>query len=384
MQYLLSKIPRVLVAMPLEVKANQDKLKGILHYAQTNGPWDVQFIGLHPVYPSLGSFRNWLPDGIIHDQNVPLPSELQHRKIPIVRIDGERPPSGNWVVNDSARIAETAFAAFQEMNFRNFAYVDALPAPPWSETRKKAFVGVVARAGHVCSVYAESSSDWGIERHQLMSWLQKLPKPCAVMVAMDLRARQVLDVCREAEISVPDEIAVIGVDDDTLLCESTTPPLTSILPDFEAGGFIAARLLDDLMRGRTNKRQIVSYGVKRLVARASARRTASYDIFAEHALEIIRLNACDDIDIPFIVRSLNVSRRYAEIHFKKATGKSLLEAIQDERMSRLAALLLKENRTISQICDDCGYLCNAHLKRLFRKRFGMSMREYRNRARNDK
>ena len=72
---------------------------------------------------------------------------------------------------------------------------------------------------------------------------------------------------------------------------------------------------------------------------------------------------------------------FAEIHFKKATGKSLLEAIQDERMSRLAALLLRENRTISQICDDCGYLCNAHLKRLFRKRFGMSMREYRNRAR---
>lgn len=382
MKHFLTSVPRVLVAMPVDVKANQDKLRGILHYAQVNGPWDIQFLGLHPVYPPLGSFRNWVPDGVIWDETVSLPPELCARRgIHVIRMDGTKPRFNHWVTHDSRQVAETAADAFLEMGFRHFAYVDIASKAAWKRIRRCAFAARVAEAGFDCHVYTNADSgqsvDWGLERPRLAAWLKALTRPCAVMVAMDLRGRQILDVCREEKIPVPDGIAVIGVDDDAILCENTTPPLASILPDFEGGGFMAAQLLNDLMRGRKRRRMVLTYGVKRFVPRESFRCDAPNDAFAARALEIIRLNACEGMDVPFLVRQLRVSRRYAEIHFKRATDNTLLEAIQKERLKRVCNILRETNRPISLIGSDCGYQNDAHLKRLFKRHFGMSMRDYR-------
>ena len=380
----MSSIPRVLIALSVNVKANQDKLKGILHYAQVNPHWDIQFLGLHPVYPQLGTFKHWIPDGIIHDPNILLPETLcANRNIRIVRIDGAEPEDGYWVSHDSELISQTVANAFLSLGFSNFGYVDTSPEAAWSRIRREAFIAHIGKAKSACSVYANTdpreSHDWGLERHRLAAWLRALEKPCAVMAAMDLRGKQVIDICKEEAIPVPRDISVISVDNDEILCESTTPTLTSVLPDFEKGGFLAAQLLDELLQGRVPDKKTITYGIKRLVYRESVRDDLSRRGFANRALKVIRRRACDGITVSGLAKALNISKRYAEIHFKRSTGVTLLDAIRKERLARVCALLRETTLPISQITIQSGYNAEAHLKRLFKREFGMSMRDYRKR-----
>ena len=378
--------PRVLIALSVNVKANQDKLKGILQYARSNPHWDIQFLGLHPVYPQLGTFEHWIPDGIIHDPNIVLPETLRtNPNIPIVRIDGAAPGRGYWVTHDSRLISQTVAHVFLSLGFSNFGYVDTSPEAAWSRIRREAFIAQIAKAKFTCSVYANTdpceSHDWGLERHRLAAWLHALPKPCAIMAAMDLRGKQVIDICQEESMTVPKDISVISVDNDEILCESTTPTLTSILPDFEKGGFLAAQLLDELLQGRNPERTTITYGIKRLVYRESVRDDLSRRGFANRALKIIRRRACDGMSVTDLVRALNTSKRYAEIHFKRSTGMTLLDAIRQERLAKVCALLRDTTLPISQISIQSGYNAEAHLKRLFKREFGMSMRDYRKQKR---
>ena len=386
MSKFLQKIPRVLVALPTEVKANHDKLQGILRYAKLYGPWDVQFMGLHPVYPQLGELENWQPDGVIQDVNVRGSVAWRKRKhIPIVQMDGPPPQtrSISWVKHDSRMIAETVAAFFLQRGFRHFAYVDTMPQAAWSKERLEAFKNQLRTAGHECAVYAPpspmESDDWGLEQPHLRTWLEALPKPCGLMAAMDLRAKQVLDTCLAAAIRVPEEIAVIGVDNDETICENTRPSLSSVLPDFEGGGYLAAELLDRLMRSPSHKAVRLAYGVKRVVHRLSSLDIRVSNPLAAAALEFIRLNACAGITVTDVARRLNVSRRFAEIHFREARGHSILEEIQRQRLDRVRTLLQETDLPIGEIGARCGYGTETYLKALFKVRFGITMRDYRKR-----
>jgi LacI family transcriptional regulator len=384
MSNFLQKIPHVLVALPTEVKANHDKLQGILRYAKLNGPWDVQFMGLHPVYPQLGELENWQPDGVIQDVNVKEAVAWRKRKrIPVVQMDGPPPQtrSVSWVNHDSRTIAETVAAFFLQRKFRYFAYVDTVPQAAWSRERLEAFTNRLRTAGYGCAVYTPpsptESDDWGLEQPRLRAWLEALPKPCGLMVAMDLRAKQVLDTCLAATIRVPEEIAVIGVDNDETICENTRPSLSSVLPDFEGGGYLAAELLDSLMREGSRKAVRFTYGVKRIVHRLSSLDIRVSSPLAATALEFIRLNACAGITVTDVARRLNVSRRFAEIHFREARGHSILEEIQRQRLDRVRALLRETDLPIGEIGARCGYGTETYLKALFKTRFGTTMRDYR-------
>ncbi len=388
MSKFLQKIPHVLVALPTEVKANHDKLQGILRYAKLNGPWDVQFMGLHPVYPQLGELENWQPDGVIHDVNVKEAVAWRKRKrIPVVQMDGPPPQMRgvSWVNHDSRIIAEAVAAFFLQRGFRYFAYVDTLPQAAWSQKRLDAFKNRLRAAGYMCAVYAPpsptESDDWGLEQPRLRAWLESLPKPCGLMAAMDLRAKQVLDTCLAAAIRVPEEIAVIGVDNDETICENTRPSLSSVLPDFEGGGYLAAELLDRLMRDGSRKAVRLTYEVKRVVHRLSSLDIRVSSPQAATALEFIRLNACAGITVTDVARHLNVSRRFAEIHFREACGHSILEEIQRQRLDRVRALLQETNLPIGEIGARCGYGTETYLKALFKVRFGITMRDYRKRPR---
>lgn len=372
---------KVLLALASDINANQEKLSGILRYSREHGPWDVQFLGLHPVYTNLEALDEWSPDGIIFDGIVPIPASIRKLKIPFVQLDGERPKRGAWVKHNSSLIAHTAFNAFLKNGFRNFAYID-LPRPTgWSKLRRDDFVRLTRKGGYDCRVYPTDgmpeNADWSVERKNLSAWLRTLPTPCAVMAAMDLRAHQVLEACRAERIAVPESLSVIGVDNDPLICENTIPPLSSIEPDFEGGGYLAGKLLDALVHGRSKSDATLTYGVSEFVQRGSIASCLAETAFADKANSVIRLIACHGASVGDVVKSLNVSRRYAEIHYKRATGHTLLEAIHECRFKKVCKLLKTTNIPISGIGEQCGFADDAHLKRLFRARYGMSMREYR-------
>lgn len=233
-----------------------------------------------------------------------------------------------------------------------------------------------------CDVYgalsAAARGDWGVEQKGLAAWLQRLPKPAGLMTANDVRGRQVLDTCLVAGVSVPDQIAVLGVDNDELICNGAIPTLSSIQRDTLSCGFLAAQLLDRQMRKGARRRQVLTYGASRIVTRDSTQTgTAPADLVASRAREFIRINAGERIGVPDVVRHLNVSRRLAELRFRAAFGTSLLEEIRSARLERVRRLLAETDLSLAEICSRCDYQTDIHLRRLFKARFGCSMREYR-------
>jgi LacI family transcriptional regulator len=191
----------------------------------------------------------------------------------------------------------------------------------------------------------------------------------------------VLDTCPRPAITLTEENRRIGVDNDETICENTRPSLSSVLPDFEGGGYLAAELLDRLMRAPSRKAVRLTYGVKRVVHRLSSLDIRVSSPLAATALEFIRLNACAGITVTDVARRLNVSRRFAEIHFREARGHSILEEIQRQRLDRVRALLRETDLPIGEIGARCGYGTETYLKALFKARFGITMRDYRKRPR---
>jgi LacI family transcriptional regulator len=156
----------------------------------------------------------------------------------------------------------------------HFAYVGSVPDSYWSTVRGEAFAKRGRQEGFTCFFYtSQDTEDWGLEQSAMRNWLVALPKPCGLFAAFDLRARQVLDTCQTAGIRVPEELSVIGVDNDETVCENTIPTLSSVQADLEGGGYMAADLLDGLMRGKKRKGVSLSYGLQRIVhdSRRSAR-----------------------------------------------------------------------------------------------------------------
>ena len=381
MSKFLHKVPRVLVAVSTVYKARRDKLQGILKYAQLNGPWDVQLLEDHPYIAKLGSFKHWRPDGIIRDGTNPLPLPPVHTpRIPVVLLDTASPPAHgcSCVNNDPHQIAGAVADYYLRQGVRQFAFVGSVPVAVWSKARAEAFVARLAKAGHACALYKpQHENDWGLEQKHMRAWLSALPKPCGLMAAMDIRGKQVLDTCMLAGIRVPEEISVIGVDNDETICENTTPTLSSVFPDFEGSGYMAAELLDRLMRSGRRQAVQLTYDVKRIVHRLSSQDIKQSSRLAVSAMEFIRLNACAGITVMDVARYLKVSRRFAELRFREACDHSLLDEIQHHRLERVRALLLETSLPIGAIGERCGYPTETYLKTLFKKRFGMTMREYR-------
>jgi len=204
------------------------------------------------------------------------------------------------------------------------------------------------------------------------------------MVAHDPRAKQVLDTCLAAGIRVPDEIAVVSVDNDLTICENTVPTLSSVFPDFEGGGYLAAELLDNLLRGVHDKPRQITYGIRDVIQRRSSLHQRHFDRLIAAAVEFIRLNACAGITVSDVAKHVNVSRRHTERQFRAMRGHSILDEIRNRCLERVCALLRETNQPIGKISESCGYDSDTYLKTFFKKRFGMTMRDYRLRARERK
>jgi len=257
MKGLLQKTPKVVLFLATNEKAGRDKLQGILRYVRLHTPWTIHLLENRIGEQKLGDPRAWGATGVIVARMPDSIRTVADAALPTVVMDSrllyaERLPQASFVTSDSSTIGHAGAEFFLKRGFAHFAYVADAEEWDWSTLRYQAFSERLQQAGHACELYGTVSKlercDWTVDQQRLARWLLALPKPVAILAAHDRRARQVLETCQLAGLDVPGDLALLGVDNEEILCENTTPTLSSIQPDFEAGGYEAAHLLEQLMR----------------------------------------------------------------------------------------------------------------------------------------
>lgn len=287
------------------------------------------------------------------------------------------------VLHNQAETAKLAARELLETGFSNFAFVPYEEKRYWSDIRRDAFRDALSLNGKQCEVfsYPRKTGD-DIERTDAMRrFLESLPKPCAVFAANDKTAETVLSAAQLAGISVPNSLAVVGVDNYEAICEHTTPPLTSIEPDFRRGGELAALMLLAAISGKGEWRgeRVRTFGPLRVVRRASSRILQGNDTKVLAALDLIRRRACSGLMAEEVVRLFDCSRGMANIRFERATGHSILAEIHAVQLERAQDLIRSGNMPLKAISDFCGFTHPNSLRKFFRRETGMTMSAWRRR-----
>lgn len=310
--------------------------------------------------------------------------KLRRHRIPFIVID---PLPNNWrklstlrhaTIErlDSFKIGTMAAEYFLERRYTSFAFVAEPNNHYWTVERQQGFMARLKQDGYTCQLYNEFSdkdqSDWIHERPRLMAWLTALPKPTAVFAAMDGRARLVLDACAVCGIKVPNEIAVLGVDNDQVLCETAYPRLSSI--SITGRGQIVAARLDARLKKLPVERIDMPKETYAVVERESTGHNAMANPFLARGLLFIRKNAhTTNLRVDDVVTTMGCSRRLAEQLFMTHVGHTIKKEIEILRFREVKRLLKETNLSIAAIAETCAFKNESHLSRRFAQLFGMTM-----------
>lgn len=364
----------------------RNRLEGIYAVARRRN-WHVQVVerAFHRVNVR-DSIDFWRPVGVIAEcgsgADELKPSAFD--PLPVVWFDaevGSRGP-GLYTGIDSAAVGRVAAAHLLSLGLSNYAYASFRLPLFWARNRRDAFVDAVECAGKGVFAFDPGCEQTPrVRQRALADWLASLPKPCGVFAANDYVGEEILNTCGQIGLKSPDDIAVLGVDDDEALCENLSPTLSSIPLDFGECGRIAAEMLASLIDGRdagsdggTDARLVQPGGV---TVRQSTRRLACDRSRVAAAVETIRLRACEGISVDDVVAVMGEPRRTAEMHFREATGRSIHEEIDEIRFARVFALLKNPRQSLGAIPALCGFATGVALRKAFRIRTGASMRDWR-------
>ena len=368
------------------IKASWQRRWGAFRYISEHAPWNLRIIESADELDTE-IVANALEDGF-DGFIVSLPnsdesfSALAQSNIPTVVLDlhnhplCERRNNIAFIRNDAKAIAKAAFDHFFEQGrFLSYAYVPAKENERWSSVRGMAFAHAAESHGVVCNPYSGDID--------LPSFLKTLTPPAAVFAATDIRANEVLQAAKIARLPVPRRIAVIGVDDNRLICENAQPRLSSIRPDFEEEGYRAAQELERMMNRAARRlpplsEPIVSHvGIRGITVRESTAMETSAGRLVVRALKYIDDNATKGITVDDVVRHMKVSRRLIYLRFAEQHGTSIRAAIEKRRLNEVKHLLQTTKLPTEAIAARCGYANPNVLRNLFKRTFSVSMREYR-------
>jgi len=370
-----NRIPHVALVIENVYAQHQAILHGILRFAKAHGPWAVNIVSGRQGDVDLAGLERWGCDGIVasHVTANLARFALRHR-IPALQISVVAPPRhcDVSIACDDATIGRTAAEYLLRRGFANFAFVGDAARACWSVGRERAFRAVLKRRGFPCCAYA--GDDDGLVR-----FVQSLTKPVAVFAAFDLLARRVLDACVEAGLAVPRDVAILGVDNEEMICETSSPTLSSIPLSNEDAGFRAAEALNRCLSGPKPSKPIrVVFTGNRVIERESTVRLMKDDWLVNRCLEIISANADHALTTSDLVGRLKVSRRTLEVRFKEATGTTLAQASVIARLNRARILFADAAKTQEEVAHVCGFCDASHLNRLFRRHFGAPPSKFRN------
>ncbi|MDR2706099.1 MAG: DNA-binding transcriptional regulator [Planctomycetaceae bacterium] len=390
-----NNVPKVAILIETSREYGRGLLRGIAQYSQLYGPWQFHLTpgDFEQIVPKM---KEWGGKGIIarvmNDQTAQL---VIRTGLPTVFLDLPdssivrkivRTISYIEMVSDSVGAAELVAEHFLEKQFRQFAYV-GYQGQIWSHIREQAFTNYLKNKGFSVEVYRVplrngSPVRWEKEEVFLARWLVNLPKPIALMACNDQRGREVLDACSVAKIVVPEEMAVVGVDNDELLCELSYPPLSSVQLNTEQGGFLAAQALDKMMKNQPQPLNKIIVVPLRVVERRSSNVVAVDDPLIAASLQYIHTQPLNTLTIHKLAEHLAVSRRGLELKFRRILGVTVLQEIHKVRLDRAKRLLQETDMTIPEIADDVGFATGSYFIQVFKNELGITPSKYRQIIRN--
>ena len=367
-------------------KSWRQKLDGILRYAKGHD-WFVQLVERFATASDVRrALENWSPAGCLVDRamsNGRAPDSVFHG-FPTVYLDqNPRMPSTEHpcLLHDSAATAALAIQELLALGCRSYAYLGTEKGFNWDAPRLERFKADAKRAGHSVTI---------LHRKSLATALRSLPKPCGILGANDYCAMEAYHAATKAGLSIPDDIAIAGIDNDEALCESVSPGLTSVEPDFEGAGWrLGEMLTEEIARLDPSRPSSPSspvrpflktehYGPLRIVRRGSTSADMGQSLPVRHALEYVRRHGCErGISVDAVAAAMGCSRSLATSRFRKETGRTILDEIHDVRFRNMCDLLARSSLPVAMVVERSGYGSDGFAKKLFLSRTGMTMREYR-------
>ena len=385
----VSRRPRVALIVETSLASGRDILHGIARYVHEHGPWSIYHEprSLEEMVPRW--LKNWNGAGIIaRIQNRQIAKAVAEVGLPTVDVLGVVPDCGFPLVHvDDAAIGRAGAEHLLERGFRHFGFV-SIEGEIWSRNRGQSFAERVAADGHVCDTLtiarrSARSGSWERYEADLAHWLTQLPKPAGIMIASDQLGTALLEACRRAEVAVPDDVSVIGVDNDEPLCLVSDPPLTSIWPNHAQVGYEAARLLDRLMQGQAAPSEPVYLSPGNIITRLSTSTLAVEDRVIASAARYIREHDCAGINVADVVRQTDVCRSVLQRRFKDAFRRTIHDEIVQTRLARAKELLRDTELPLALIATKAGFQHQEYMGAVFKQRLNTTPARYRTDARQE-
>ena len=376
--------PQVMLLIDTSSVYGRDLIEGIGRYAAEHGPWSIHHEdrGLYdPLPPSL---NRWPGDGIVARsvRKADL-KKLLATGLPVVELFADFALSPPQVSPSEDSIGCLAAEHLLERGLRNLAYF-ASDWAWWIDTRRKAFARAVAQFDAPCRYFELQPSGPGRKRFDertLIRWLDGLPKPCGVFCACDVYAIQVTNACRRRDIAVPAQIAVLGVDNDPVVCSVSFPPLSSVDLNSRRVGYEAAALLDRMMAGQPPPQKNILVEPSRVVTRESTDMVAVDDADVAQAVRMIREHACRGLRVNDVVEAVGLSRRVLQQRFKCILKRTPKEELMRVQIDRARMLLIQTEMSVEQIAKCTGFAAFAYFIRAFRREMGVTPLTYRKKSR---
>ena len=358
-------------------------LEGVNGFVRAQEPWSIYLPEQERGATPPAWLMRWKGDGIIaRIETSEIAKAVTRTGLPVIDVSAaRRVPDIPWVETNDQAIADLACQHLLERGFRVFGFC-GVGDYNWSLWRQQYFVRSIENAGCECHTYTGQSPQtknfsWNREQSALTKWLEALPKPIGILACYDIKAQQLLDACREVNIAVPEQVAVLGVDNDALLCDLSTPTLSSIAPNAYRAGYEAATLLHRMMAGEQVEPEAHLIDPLGVETRQSTDVSAIRDPEIADAVRFIREHACDGINVNDVVKQSPLSRRVFESRFRKAVGRTAHEEIVRVRINRVKQLLVETDLTLGAIGTRTGFRHVEYLTVAFKRTTGATPTQFR-------
>ena len=369
------KVPRVALLVETTRTYTREVLGGVKRFIAAHGPWST-FLELRALDSAPPAWlRDWDGDGILTRTFTQEMADLISRTgLPAVELratnlKGDRP----FVGMDNASIGRSVAEHFFERGYRQFAAY-SLRTERFFIERVQNFVRSVESYGCRCfelpETLSDSAADWEKSQDTLINWLSLLPKPVGIFAANDQLGVRLLDACQRAGVAVPEEVAVVGAENEETLCSFATPALTSVRFDGQTVGYKAAELLERLMSGKSVKLRETLIPPKGIIVRASSDELVINDRLVANAVRLIREDSNKGLNVDNLCQRLNVSRSTLDRRMKAALNRSPKEEISRIRFREVERLLIETDLTMETIAELTGFTHSHYLQAAFKQIYG--------------